>query len=373
MAAIPCVIMRGGTSKGVYINGAHLPAEAEARDTLLCNLFGSSDPRQIDGIGGGDPLTSKVAILAAPSHPDADVDYISGEVRLRRHEVNYGIMCGNLAAGVGPAAVQMGLVDPQKCSHSVKVFNRNSGSVIDAHYQQPLDSELGTCFSAKLIFNNPIGNHTGCLLPTGNPVDMVSIRGITVKYSVVDAGAVYAFVSANELDLKGCETPAEIDAKVLVREWVELFRQHVAETINCLQVASKQVNIGQIKIALVSASANDSLAQTNIVGRIINPAKTHKAYAVSGAIATCVAASTSKTIVQSMSSGVFGLGAGFKIGHPEGVLEVGVQYDETEHGAVIRAAEIYRTSRLLMVGQAFTPLQDSMLSSVGAQEIENIL
>lgn len=373
MAAIPCVIMRGGTSKGVYINEAHLPADAEARDTLLCNLFGSSDPRQIDGIGGGDPLTSKVAILAAPSQPGADVDYLSGEVRLRRHEVNYGIMCGNLAAGVGPAAVQLGLIDPQNCSHSVKVFNRNSGSVIDAHYQQSLDSELGTCFSAKLIFNNPIGNHTGCLLPTGNPVDVVSIRGITVKYSVVDAGAVYAFVNASELDLKGCETPSEIDAMVLVREWVELFRQHVAESINRLQVSTKQVNTGQIKIALISPSADDSQEQANIIGRIINPAKTHKAYAVSGAIATCVAAFTSKTVVQSMSSGALNLGAGFKIGHPEGVLEVGLQHDKSEQGSVIRAAEIYRTSRLLMVGQAFTPLQDSIVSSVGTQKIENIL
>lgn len=352
MAAIPCVVVRGGTSKGVYINEADLPSDSAERDALICELFGSGESRQIDGIGGGDPLTSKVAILAAPSVDGAQVDYLSGEVRLRRSEVNYGIMCGNLAAGVGPAAVQLGLVDASRFPHKLKVNNRNSDSIIDIEYVESLLMGVGSPFNAKLIFNSPIGNNTGCLLPTGKRVSSTRIGTVDVEFSVVDAGAIYAFVRAKDLNLRGDECAIELDAMLDVRASLELFREHVAIQVNLHCKTLPPVHSGQIKIALL-APANEG--EAHIQGRIINPAKTHKAYAVSGAIATCVAAHTQGTIVQALAKEAAPEGR-FRISHPEGVLEVGLRWAEgdTPEHKHIRAAEICRTARVLMAGMAFS-------------------
>lgn len=354
MAAIPCVIVRGGTSKGVYLNEADLPQDPAVRDALICDLMGSGDSRQVDGIGGGDPLTSKVAILSAPTKPGADVDYLSGEVRLRRSEVNYGIMCGNLAAGVGPAAYQLGLLGAASNLNKLKIFNRNSHSIIDVGYLQALDSTVGSCFTATLIFNNPVGNNTGGLLPTGKPIDSAEIEGVSFQFSVVDAGAIYAFISAADLSLRGDEAPAEIDCLDVVRDWVEQFRHLVSERINAYLPADRQVHTGQIKIALISPPASSANQVVDIVGRIINPAKTHKAYAVSGAIATCVAASTHGTLVRQLCGGKLLQEGVIQIAHPEGVLEVGLTLEGMGAETVVRTAEIVRTARVLMSGLAFT-------------------
>ncbi len=165
MFEIPCVIIRGGTSKGVYLRGNDLPENAEKRDMLISKLFGSPDPRQIDGLGGGDPLTSKVAIISTSTRSDSDIAYLSGEVRLGCSEINYGIMCGNLASGVGLAAHHLNMIDSHPTDSTVRIYNVNSKSIIHAKYDSFSDGIAGKDNKVNLTFLSRGGGLPGRYYP----------------------------------------------------------------------------------------------------------------------------------------------------------------------------------------------------------------
>src|SRR6266852_2918842 len=216
---IPCVLMRGGTSRGPYFLASDLPADTAARDDVLLQVMGSGHELQVDGIGGGHPLTSKVAIVS-PSHvPGADVDYLFAQVNVRERLVDISPNCGNMLAGVGPFALEAGLVTAGRDTSTVHIYNVNTKKLIEARVETPgghvrydgevaIDGVPGTAAPIHLAFLDAAGAKTGKLFPTGNPKDIVG----GVAMSLVDAAMPIMAVKAADLGRSGYESPVEFDA-----------------------------------------------------------------------------------------------------------------------------------------------------------------
>lgn len=356
MLEIPCVIVRGGTSKGVYLRAADLPEDKTLRDNLVSRIFGSPEPRQIDGLGGGDPLTSKVAILSSARDSASDVTYLSGEVRLGSSEVNYGIMCGNLASGVGLAAHHLKLLRSPPTGNVVKIYNVNTDSLIHAEYDSFRDGICGAVNQVKLTFFSSGGGATKKILPTGSPVDRLSIDGREIEYSVVDAGAIYVFIRSSTFDLLGSESPDTLNANQEMRRSVERIRGDVQSYINQLN-PHLNIQIGQIKVALVSdrpehRGHGSTSLPADIEARVINPQGVHRAYAVSGAICCCTASAIENTIVNQITS-ADKYNPSLTIGHPEGTMDIAVELERKAEGMVIRKSTIQRSTRVIMSGTVY--------------------
>ena len=344
---IPCVIVRGGTSKGIFVREIDLPATEPERTQIIAQLFGSPNVRQVDGLGGGDPLTSKIGVLSRVQESD-EIGYLSGEVRLGDLEVNYGIMCGNLASGVFQAAYLLGLAS-KPADNRAKILNLNNKTPIIAVYDDIGKALSGKQVTVKLVFNSPGGAKTGRLLPMGEPETEIVLEENKHICTVVDSGAIYCFVSAADFGLIGNEHPEQLDLLFDFRTSIEALRNRVAEMIN-LKSRKGNISSGQVKVAILSEGNGE---QSHIQGRIINPACTHKAYAVSGAIATCTAVNikgtfANKMVKKSNRNNIL-------IQHPEGVLEVEIKSVLDGEELCIENATIYRQSRLLMSGEAYLP------------------
>ncbi|MFV8819489.1 PrpF domain-containing protein [Haliea sp. E17] len=350
---IPCVIVRGGTSKGIYLRGEDLPSNPSDRDSVICSIFGSPDSRQIDGLGGGDPLTSKVAILSARNLVEgSDVSYLSGEVRLGCSEINYGIMCGNLASGVGLAAFHLDLLKPEAIGNAIRIYNVNSGGIIHAIHDDFDAGVGGKNTSVKLTFLSSGGRATSKILPTHRPIEWLSINGLELEYSVVDAGAIYAFLKASQFGLSGSESVESLNGNRDLRSNVELVRRHVCDQINRLN-PGLEIHTGQVKVALVKDLPGDSgFSNCDIEARIVNPQGVHHAYAVSGAICCCTASAIEGTIIQQLAP-ANSMNPRICIGHPEGLLEVSVELEDTNQGLSVCKASIERTARLIMKGMVY--------------------
>lgn len=224
MERIPCVIMRSGTSKGIYLLSNDLPEDPEPRDKVILSIFGSPDSRQIDGLGGADPLTSKLAIISVSDREDADIDYTFGQVEIKKPYVDYSSNCGNISAGVGPFAIQQGLVRAVEPVTTVRIYNTNTKKVFVAEVPvkngkpqvkggYKVDGVPGTGARIGINMAGTIGAKTGRLLPTGNAMDTLDIKGFgLLPVSMLDAGSPMVFVRAKDLGLKGTESPVRSTA-----------------------------------------------------------------------------------------------------------------------------------------------------------------
>ncbi|MGW4587795.1 PrpF domain-containing protein [Amycolatopsis thermoflava] len=227
---VRCVLMRGGTSKGLYFHGADLPAPGAARDALLVRLMGSPDPLQIDGLGGSRPITSKLAIVAPSTRDDADVDYTFGQVDIDRAVVGYSGNCGNISAGVGPFAIDEGLVDAVEGVTPVRIHNTNTGAVMTAHVPVrdgkarvvgdfAVPGVPGTGAEIVMDWSGTVGAKTGALLPTGSPVDDITLEnGSAVRATICDAANPCVWVPAADLGLDGSEVDFSETLLDVVRE-----------------------------------------------------------------------------------------------------------------------------------------------------------
>lgn len=346
---IPCLWMRGGTSKGAYLLAADLPADAASRDALLLRIMGSPDPRQIDGIGGADPLTSKVAILSPPSRPDADVDYLFLQVFTDQALVSGAQGCGNILAGVGPAAVERGLVEPLDGVTPVRIHMRNTGEVATAMVTTPggrvsyrgdcaIDGVPGRSAPVPLMFQGIAGSMTGALLPTGNALDR--IEGIDC--TLIDNGMPCVIMRADDLGLTGRESRDALEANAPLRARIEAIRLIAGPLMNLGDVSEKSVP----KMTLVSPPQAGGTIST----RSFIP---HRAHASIGVFAA-VSVATACTLPGSPAASVATRPAGevFAIEHPSGAAEVRLERDAT--GAVLRAGSV-RTARKLFEGRVFAP------------------
>lgn len=356
---LPCVVMRGGTSKGPFFLAADLPPPGADRDRVLLRVLGALEPRRIDGIGGPDPLVNKVAIISPSLRADTDVDYLFAQICVHKNTVDYNVNCGNMLAAVGPYAIDQGLVAATGPSTRVRIFNVNTGKRIVATvptangltvYQGEarIDGVPGHAAPIWLRFEDMAGAKTGRLLPTGNLVDRFG--GLDV--SCVDAAVPMAIVAAEALGLTGHETAEAINADAALLARVEALRCEAGRAMGLGDVSRSEMP----KLTLVAPPAG----QATLAGRYFMPYTCHAAYAVTGAVCLGVAASLSGTVAHRYAGAATGP---IRIEHPQGHIDVDVERGAGEP-ADIRAASLLRTARRLYAGTVYIP--DQTLSALPA-------
>lgn len=363
---LPCVIMRGGTSKGIFINSVDMPPLREEWEQVICSLFGSPDPRQIDGLGGADPLTSKVAIIGPSSVAGADVDYTFGQVSINELNVDFKGNCGNLTSAVGPFSIDQGYLKPAEPVTEVKIYNTNTAKILKAYV--PVEngrvkycgdySIAGVPGSASLIeldFAATKGSSTGKLIPTGNCIDILDIAGIgKVECSIIDIANPVVFLRAADMGLRGLETASEIDADKELLQKLELIRATAAARIG--MCASVQTAIKECPsvplLAMVSKPEEEGIT---IISRLIFMQVTHKTYSGTATVCTGAAVKLPGTIPYELASWEK-QDDRVVIGHPAGCIDVKISMEPKDGDWEVRRALIGRTARKIMEGTAFYTL-----------------
>jgi 4-oxalomesaconate tautomerase len=354
--AIRSSVLRGGTSKGLYFIGSDLPADRETRDAVLLAAMGSPDPREIDGMGGAHPLTSKVAVVSVSNRDDADIDYLFLQVWPDRAEVSDNQNCGNILAGVGPFALEEKLVDPTGDVTSVRIWMENTQTLAVAHVQTPngevrydgdarIDGVPGTHAPIPIDFLDVAGSTCGALLPTGNAVDVVN----GVRVTLIDNGMPVVCIKAADLGLTGHEEPAEIEANAAVKEQIEAIRLAVGPMMNLGDVTNKTVP----KMSLLAPPAHGGVVDT----RTLIPHRVHDAIGVFGAVSVATACLVPGSVaaevaeVGDLSSGATEL----EIEHPTGFFTVSMKVRIVDGAVEVEQAALLRTARLLMRGEVLVP------------------
>jgi 4-oxalomesaconate tautomerase len=350
---IPCTLMRGGTSKGAYFLAKDLPTDDAARDALLLSVMGSPDPRQIDGVGGADPLTSKVAIVESSKREGIDVDYLFAQVFVDEARVGYGQNCGNILAGVGYFAIEKGLVAAQDPVTQVTIFMVNSGQTAVAEIATPggkpsyqgeahIDGVPGTAAAVPLSFTDAAGSMCGALLPTGNPVDEVA----GYKVTLIDNGMPVVVLLASDMGITGDETREELDANTELKARLEKVRLAAGPLMNLGDVREKTVP----KMTMVSAPKNGGCIST----RTFIPHRCHATIGVFGAISVATACMLPESPAASVAVIPQGLTKTLAVEHPTGALDVIMEVDDSASPPDIRRAAFLRTARKLFDGTVFT-------------------
>ena len=375
---IPAVYMRGGTSKAVFFHQNHLPANPDIRDRVIMAAYGSPDPnsRQIDGMGGAVSTTSKVAIISPSKDPAYDVNYTFGQVSIDKPKIGYQGNCGNISSAVGPFAVDEGLVEVEEPITTVRIYQTNTKKLIIAEvpvrnglYNEEgnyaIDGIPGTGGKVTLHFVNPSGSVSDKLLPTGNVVDVIEVPDDgSITISIVDAANPVVFVRARDLGLKGTEIH-EIESGDQIKKRLERIRSTVAVMLGLASSSQEASEISQDvpKIAFVS-EPQDYQAVTgkvirkdeiDVVARIMSMGTLHKAYAATGAICTTGAAKIDGTIVNEMIGETALNREEIRLGHPGGVIPVGVKLEKKGSTYEYEEATIGRTARRLMDGYIYVP------------------
>ncbi len=345
--------MRGGTSKGPFVLERDLPSDASLRDRVLVAALGS-DARQIDGIGGADPLTSKVAIVSPSTRRDADVDYLFVQVVVGEARVDLSQNCGNMLAAVGPFAIERGIVDIAGDVTAVRIHMVNTASIAVAHVETPngavrydgdarIDGVPGTAARVRIDFLDVAGGSCGALLPTGSVRDR--IEGVDV--TLVDNGMPVVVMRASDFGLTGYETPAALEANVELCERVETIRLAAAPAMRLGDVRAKNVP----KMCFISPPANGGTLAT----RTFIPHKVHKAIGVFGAVSVATACALPGSVAADLA-GARGLGLqAFEIEHPTGFFTVELEIERDDGVLVVRRAALLRTARALMRGELYVP------------------
>ena len=351
---IPCVQMRGGTSKGLYFLARDLPADPATRDAVLLAAMGSPDPAQIDGLGGADPLTSKVAILSPSSRPDADIDYLFAQVVVNEARVDYGQNCGNILAGVGPYAIERGLVPAAQDATAVAIHMVNTGQVAVARVQTPggqvrydgeqrIDGVPGTAAPIPLAFRDTAGSTCGALLPTGNIRERID--GIEV--TCIDNGMPLVLMRAADLGRTGYETRAELDADTELKARIEAIRLQVGPLMNLGDVTERTVP----KMCLVAPPRAGGAIST----RSFIPHRCHASIGVLGAVSVATAAVLPGSVCEGLAVVPPGASPRLDIEHPTGAFTVQLELQDDGAGRVVQSAALVRTARWLFDGWAHVP------------------
>ncbi len=377
---IPCTIMRGGTSKGVFFKRQDLPEDEERQNAVILSAFGSPDPygRQLDGLGGATSVTSKVAIVSPRQGELNTVDYTFGQVSITAAIVDRRGNCGNISSAVGPYAIDEGMVTAQEPETTVRIFNTNTGKYITARvpvedgkakfegtFQIAGVPGMGACIS--LEFADPGGAVTGKLLPTGRPVNIVESDYGRFEVSIVDAANPVVFVRARDLGLEGPELPDDMLAKPALLSQLESIRAAAAVMIGLASNVEDATRRSPAvpKIALVSASRAYTMtsglelagSEFDLTARIMSMGKPHNAYAITGAICTAGAAQIRGTVVHEMIPAGYVPSSEIRIGHPSGVIVVAAQVDVAGVEPKYTMATVFRTARRIMDGYVYVPSQ----------------
>ena len=355
LRAIPGTLMRGGTSKGLYFHARDLPHSTGARDAALLAAMGSPDVRQIDGLGGAHPLTSKVAVISPSKRADADVDYLFLQVMVEKAQVSDAQNCGNILAGVGPWAIENGLVAIAGATTPVRIHMLNSGSIAVAHVPTPraaveyegdarIDGVPGSAAPIPIDFLDVAGSACGKLLPTDSSLDR--IEGIEV--SCIDNGMPVVVMRATDLGKRGDESPEELEADEVLKARVERIRLAAAPRMNLGDASRKTVP----KMCLVSPPRHGGTIHT----RTFIPHRVHEAIGVLGAVSVATACVVPGSVAAQVAGVKPHTGAQrLEIEHPTGFFTVEMDI-ALEGGSVsVKRSALLRTARKLMEGQVFVP------------------
>ena len=349
--AIPYWFMRGGTSRGPYFKREDLPEDKAQLTHILLEVIGSGHPLNIDGIGGGDAVTTKVAMLSPSQDEWADIDYLFAQVAVEKRLVDFNPTCGNILSGVGPAAIEMGLFTPQYDESNIKIRAVNTGARIVARVQTPnkvltyqgdvaIAGVPGTAAPVRLTFMDVVGSATGEFLPTGNLRD--EIDGIEV--TCMDVAMPVVMARAQDFGLSGYETAEELSDNQAFFTRMEAIRIQ----------AGKKMGMGDVKQSVTPKFAIIAPARTGglIAARYFMPWKTHPSMAVTGAQCLAACALTPETISDGMLERPQSSPAQMKIEHPSGMIEILVEFS-LDDGFSLHAAGLIRTARKLADGKVY--------------------
>jgi len=355
MRAIPSTLMRGGTSKGLYFHAKDLPQSAPERDRALLAAMGSPDPRQIDGVGGAHPLTSKVAIIGPSRRPDADVDYLFLQVVVDKAQVSDSQNCGNILAGVGPWSIEHGLVRIAGESTPVRIHMVNTGSIAVAHVPTPhgtveyegdarIDGVPGSAAAIPIDFLDVAGSSCGSLFPTGSHLDRIAGLEVTC----IDNGMPVVLMRAADLGKRGDESPEALEGDAALKARIEEVRLALGPRMNLGEVGNKTVP----KMCLVSSARHGGTIHT----RTFIPHRVHEAIGVLGAVSVATACVTPGSLAARVAGLTPRSGSQrLEIEHPTGFFTV--EMDVTVQGAevTVNRSALLRTARKLMQGEVFVP------------------
>lgn len=345
---IRCMWMRGGTSKGGYFLAEDLPADTAGRDAFLLRVMGSPDPRQIDGMGGANPLTSKVAVVKRSQRPGVDVDYLFLQVFVDKPIVTDAQNCGNILAGVGPFAIERGLVEAADGETQVRIFMENTGQIAVARIATPggrvsyagdarIDGVPGTSAAVPITFADTAGSSCGALLPTGHAVDRID----GVDCTLIDNGMPCVVMLARELGIDGTETPEALDANTPLRAKLESIRLKAGPLMNLGDVTAKSVP----KMTMVSPARSGGALST----RTFIPHKCHDTIGVLGAVSVATACLLPEGPAAQLAAVPDGDEKSISVEHPTGEMTVIV----TVRDGTVTDAAVLRTARKLFDGYVF--------------------
>jgi len=350
--AIPAMFMRGGTSHGPFFRAADLPSDVATRDRVLLAVMGSPDARQIDGIGGADPLTSKVGIVSKGTG-GADLEFLFAQVSLKEALVDTTPNCGNMLAAVVPFALESGIVAPRGEVTTLRVLTKNTGTLCDVEVQTPggrveyagnarIDGVPGTAAPINISFLDTAGSVCGALFPTGNLVD--SFDGVDV--TCIDNGMPVVVMQAVDLGVSGYESRDELNANAQLKKRIESIRLQAGPVMKLGDVTKKVVP----KMCLVAKPAEGG----HITTRTFIPHDCHAAVGVLGAVTVATAAVTPGTVAHRVAQVPAGPRKTFSVQHPTGEFTVVLEMSAANPAEVVRAS-LLRTARLLMRGEVFVP------------------
>lgn len=352
--SVPFMQLRGGSSKGLYFLASDLPADSEIRDQLLLDAVGR-DARQIDGLGGADPLTSKVAVISPSKRHDADIDYLFIQIVVGQNRVDVTANCGNILAGVGPFAIEMGLIKPSTDTTTVRVHMVNSGKICELVLQTPngamnyagdarIDGVPGTAAPVICNYRDVAGSACGSLLPTGNVVD--SIDGIQI--TCIDNGMPVVVLRARDMGIVGDESPQQLNDNQSLKDRLQSIRLQIGAKMNLGDVDGASVP----KMCLISPPKNGGVVHT----RTFIPYKCHAAIGVLGAVSTATACVIPGSVAEGIAEIPAETPVQMSIEHPSGEFSVNLDIDYSHSIPEVKQAGLLRTARLLSRGQLYLPV-----------------
>ncbi len=356
--AIPFMQLRGGSSKGLYFLASDLPSNDTERNQVLLDAVGR-DVRQIDGLGGGDPLTSKVAIVSKSTHPDADIDFLFVQVVVGQNCVDTTPNCGNILAGVAPFAIESGIFPASESETRMKVNMLNTNKFCELVIQTP-DGEVnyhgkqsisGVPGSSSPIICNYLdvaGAVTGQLFPTGNLIDVVDGTQVTC----VDNGMPVVLIRADDLNISGYEEPSELNANAELKNKLERIRLAISPMMNIADAEAKAIP----KMCVISPAKFDGIINT----RTFIPHKCHSAIGVLGAVSVATACIPKGTVAECYMSQPIESKQPISVEHPSGEFSVDLDFEENKEGFNFKGAGLIRTARLLSKGALFVPYRNNL-------------
>lgn len=364
---VPCVFMRGGTSKGLFFHEADLPPPGTARDRLLKRAMGTPDSAQIDGMGGSTLNTSKAVVVRKSDRPGIDVDYAFAQVELAVDAVSHDGNCGNLSSAVGPFAIDEGLVPANEPLTTVRMFNTNTDTVLVA--QVPVRNGRartdGACsiagvpgMGAEILvdYSGTVGSRTGHLLPTGHVVDRVTLEdGRAVAVSVCDVANPCVFVRAADLGLRGDERAAAIEANAAVIALAEEIRTKIGQSLGFWPDWRADDLPAMPMLVIVAAGGDDP--SSDLLARLLYLKRCHPTMAGTGAICLAAASRVAGTLVNQAVAPARAAADILRIGHPSGVIDVKVAVSgpSAPSDTAFTQLGFARTARRLMAGTVFVP------------------